>query len=731
MSAPTSTRPPLRRISAEPEPSAPSKAARLPELAFSAAWRHRWRLAPVYVAAGTAIGAATAPWWTVGGLTVAGAAMEIAGRTGITAPGGRMLLSRRERRIATVGLGGAAAWTAQASLTGGLLPWWLDAGMLLASLGLPARAWWASRRPQPPPPSLLSPLAAHVLEGWAGEITIGSGPRALRGSWPVEGSLVEPADGALALTIQLAHGMHATKATSAETRRDVEALLGMPVDTVALETVRDNSTQVRVLFTPSRHLERAGGVDWPGPVLHDSGLMPLAECPDGAGVDIPLFDTDGVRHGFVSGTSGSGKSVSSVSVMLPGLAAGIEVCLLVDGKRGTSTPYLRDVVSRYARMPQQWQILIEIAYRVMVDRQDRRGAAGLHEWHSWDEPDPILTLIMDDVTAINRVISSKHVGMVCEMLEHGRAVGVRVIQITQSPSFEDIIGGVQARNLMTSAGWAICHRAGGSGASRLTLDSASGVDVDLRGLPNGQAAILVAGKLAGFPAQVRNATKDKVLEALPAITPRHLAGADLKAAGPAYTAAHWDDCWSAGYTFDPGRQADPDRQTAVPRQAQRPAAAGELTMAHEWVMSLLGDRGPMSQAQLAQQIPAASQALPAVLGELTTRELVARGQDGTFRLLPTTSHLSDQAEPDPTQPAAGEDLPASRRWVLDQLRRHGPMALKDLQALGEDSPGAPARRTISDALTDLMQRHQVTKSGGTWACAEAAGIDPGGDDIAG
>jgi hypothetical protein len=728
VSAPTSTRPPLRPISAEPEPPAPSWAARLPELAFSAAWRHRWRLAPLYLAAGTAVGATTTPLWTAGGLTAAGAAMEIAGRTGVTAPGGRMLLSHRERRIAAVGLGAAAAWTAQAGLTGGLLPWWLDAGMLLSSLGLPARAWWASRRPEPPPPSLLSPLAAHVLEGWAGEITIGSGPRALRGSWPVEGSLLEPADGALAMTVQLAHGMHATKAASAETRRDVEALLGMPVDTVALETVRDNSTQVRVLFTPSRHLERAGGVDWPGPHLGEDGQMPLAECPDGAGVGIPLFDTDGVRHGFVSGTSGSGKSVSSVSVMLPGLAAGIEVCLLVDGKRGTSTPYLRAVVSRYARMPRQWQILIEIAYRVMVDRQDRRGAAGLHEWHSWDEPDPILTLIMDDVTAINRVISSKHVGMVCEMLEHGRAVGVRVIQITQSPSFEDIIGGVQARNLMTSAGWAICHRAGGSGASRLTLDSASGVDVDLRGLPNGQAAVLVAGKLAGFPAQVRNATKDRVLEVLPTITPRHLTGADLAAAGPAYTAAHWNDCWTPGYTFDPGRQADPARQTAVPAQTKHPTPAGGLTMAHEWVLNLLGDRGPMSQAQLAEQIPAASQALPSVLDELTKRELVAPSADGTFRLLPAAAHHPGPPDPDPPQPAA-EDLPTSRRWVLDQLRRHGPMALKDLQALGDDDPAAPKRRTISDALTDLMQRHQVTKAGATWALAESAGLDPGGDEL--
>jgi hypothetical protein len=153
-----------------------------------------------------------------------------------------------------------------------------------------------------------------VLNGWVQEITVGSGPAALRGSWPVEGSLIEPAEGALCLTVQLAHGVHAAAAASAMTRRSVEALLRMPVDTVSIEAVRDNSTQVQIMFTPSRHLERTGGVDWQGPVLLDNGLMPLAERLDGSTVEIPLFDTDGIRHGFISGTSGSGKSVSSVSV---------------------------------------------------------------------------------------------------------------------------------------------------------------------------------------------------------------------------------------------------------------------------------------------------------------------------------------------------------------------------------------------------------------------------------
>lgn len=722
---------PWRTAHTEPEPTQPSLTSRLPDIAIGAAWKHRWRLVPASLAAGAAIGAATVPGWTVTGLAAAAAALEATARTGIKGPGGRMFLSRRERRIASSGLAAAATWTAQCGLTAGMMPWWAEAGVLAAALGYPTRAWWTSRRPAPPPPSLLSPLAEHVLNAWVQEITIGSGPHALRGSWPVEGSLIEPADGALGVTVQLARGVHAAEAASVMTRRSVEALLGMPVDTVSIEAVRDNSTQVQVMVTPSRHLERAGGVDWQGPVLLANGMMPLAERLDGSTVEIPLFDSDGVRHGFISGTSGSGKSVSSVSVLLPGLKAGVVVALLADGKKGISTPYLRSVVSRYARMPEQWPILIEIAYQVMVARMDRRGALGLNEWHTWDEDDPLVMLMLDDVTAINRVLSSKHVGMVCEILEQGRAVGVEVWQITQSPSFEDIIGGVQARNLMTSAGSAICHRAGGSGASRLTLDSASGVDIDLRGLPDGQAAVLVRGKLAGFPAQVRHARKELVLEALPTITQRHLAGADLAAAGPAYTAAHWEDCWTPGYTFDPVRQAarSPDQPAPAPAPAPKiPPALVGLTMAHEWVLTLLSDRGPLNLAQLQAVLPV--DGLEQVVTDLTSRRLVRAREDGTYLVRPTAAPSAPVSVPAAAAEAVEDDLPASRRWVLDQLRRHGPQQLKELEALAEQDPHGPSRKTISNALTDLSKRGQVVKSGATWALSETADLDPIGDEPA-
>lgn len=513
------------------------------------------------------------------------------------------------------------------------------------------------------------------------------------------------------------------------------------------------NTALVQLGQPAQHLERPGGLDWPGPVLAGDGTVPLAERPDGSEVAVPLYSESRVRHGFISGTTGAGKSVSSVSVMLPGIAAGIEVCLYVDGKRGTSTPYLRPVIAKYARLDEQWPVLIEIAYRIMKDRELRLGAAGLHEWNTPHETDPIITLIMDDVTAINRGIKGKHVEMVCEILEHGQAVGVRLIQITQSPSFEDIIGGVKARNLMTSGGFAICHRAGGSGASRLTLDSTR-VDVDLRGLPNGQAAITVEGQLVGYPAQVRNATKDRVLQVLPSISARDLEGADLRAAGPEYQAAHWETCWEV-----PGSATSAARPVPAPRPADPALTQVEVhDLALHSTLRALHTSGPLALDTLAAAVALPAALLEQALAELTRAELVVDGGD-RYVLAPSVRPGSDGdtvlrrlreplaaagyglpayldgAGAAPLDDPGDDDLPGSRRWVLDQLLGNAAgMTLGQLEDVAraqhaDGVAGAPSRRTISNALVDLMARGAVSKNGAVWTPAEvtAGNVDERGE----
>lgn len=353
--------------------------------------------------------------------------------------------------------------------------------------------------------------------------------------------------------------------------------------------------------------------------------------------------------------------MTSVSVLVPGVAHQLEIVLYLDGKRGTSAPYLKNLVGKYARRDEQWPILIEIAYRIMIGRQDRRGAAGLHEFNAPYEDDPIITVFIDEPGAVkkSRFVLAKHERMVSEILEQGGALGVRLIQCGQSAAGEDVIGNVQGRGLMSS-GWSINHRAGGKGATRLALDSA-GTNIPLNELPPGGAAITVAGQVVGFPAQVRNATKDRVLEEAESITPRPLSGADLISAGPAWDAPHWEECWTPGYVFPPDFQLTAGVATSAAVDMNKQQSVG--------------------------------------------------GQP--------TSGPDDE-----------DDLPSSRLWVLAYLADNPDgLTLGQLADIAKDEYGAPKRRTISNALVDLMGRRQVSKAGQVWVAVPTEAVDDLDDDL--
>jgi hypothetical protein len=750
-----------------PDEGESSVASRLPEITAQAAWAtaragwaHRWRLAPFYLASCTVTGVGMGHGLGMaGGLGAAAVAAEVASRTEVKAPDGRMLLSGRERRLAAIALAGTGAWAGLVTSLG-MLPWFADAGLLAGALAWPTHQWWASRRPLPEPepePSPYSPMAQHVLSGWVNEITVGEGPRMMRGSVPVLDTLTEPAEDALTIEIQLPKGVAAKNVVSEANRRHVEALFGFPEDTVRLETVRDDSTRFRAMITASRHLEVEGGLDWPGPVLHENGQVPLAVTGGGAEVAIPLFEEDGIRHGYITGTTRTGKSVSSVSVLVPGVNARIEVILYLDGKRGTSAPYLRPIIARYARMDEQWPILIEIAYRILQARENRRGALGLHEFHAWEEDDPIITIFIDEPNSVkkSRFFKAKHERMVLEILEHGGALGVRLIQCGQSPAGEDLIGGVQARGLM-SGGWSINHRAGGKGASRLTLDSTN-ENVSLLELPKGGAAITVAGRMVGHPAQVRNATKERVLEEIQNITPRELSGDDLAAAGPEWHAAHWEDAFVPGYTFDattPARPRIPAQGTHQDSGGPGQDSAGGEEMSQDdivavityWVMGALQKHGALNLAGLAREVNVEEAGLQPILQRLIRAELVLKADD-MYVITPTTGYsplaleiLTRQSDliasvesvqaasntAQPQEPDPGEDdLPASRLWVLDQLEEHpeglslGQLAEIAKEAKEKGEPGAPSRRTITNSLAHLMGRSEVARNGAIWFRVQA------------
>lgn len=557
--------------------------ARAPETVARAAWRHRWRLAPAAVAGAAVAGAGTHPLLTATGLAATGAVLETAARTQVKIRG-RMWLLTRERRIAAIGAGASAAWTVVAGLAP--LGWRAETVLLAAALGWPTWAWTTARRPAK---ARLSPAAAALLDGWVHTVSGQAGPAQLRDSRPVLATVAEPAPGAVTFEVQLAGNVHGANALSAAVRRQVEVLLRLPVDVVTLAAVREDSTRIRVTLSPKRHLE-ADAVAWPGPVLTADGAIPIAEGPDGAVLSVRLWNNSGVEHGLISGTTGGGKSSTSAAAVLPGIAEGRRVVIWVDGKRGTSVPYMRAAFDRYAISPKQWMRAIALAHTVMLSRQIIRGKAGLSKWDTPNETYPILTLWIDEATAVNAATTSRHVRMIAEIAEHGRAVGVQLVQSSQSARADKIIGGVPVRDLMAGGGCVIAHRPGGSSASRLTLDSTN-VKIDLKALPPepGFAAILHKGAVLAPSARVRYASEEAVAAYVAGLGEiRHLDGTDLL--GPA------EALYTTGWDNDTDETPAPTSTEAGTSDEEAQADA-ELE-SRTWVRDALRKHGPMQLGQL-------------------------------------------------------------------------------------------------------------------------------------
>jgi DNA segregation ATPase FtsK/SpoIIIE-like protein len=207
-----------------------------------------------------------------------------------------------------------------------------------------------------------------------------------------------------------------------------------------------------------------------------------------------------------------------------------------------------------------------------MDRKTRRGAAELSEWNTWDEPDPILTLFIEEATTVGKKVGKRHHEMVLEILREGRKFGMRVVQVSQSPKFDLIVGGIDARNLMAGGGSVIALRPGGSNDSRLTLDSTD-IDIDLRALPPepGFAAVVRRGKVLATVMRVANAKPDAA-DAARAVSVRVLAGRDELAAGANYLKRH-DPA-----AFIPAQPAPSDATDAEEESPQQTAESDAMLL---------------------------------------------------------------------------------------------------------------------------------------------------------
>jgi hypothetical protein len=513
----------------------PSVFSRAPETLARGLWRHRWQLAPLPAATGVLLPALTHPTPVVVGCAAVTAASGAWARKGRPLAG-RMWLSARERAVVAqwAGASGAASW---AIGTWDLGPGWAAAA-LAAATAWPTWTWVTGRAVRS---TRLDSATRAALKAWRPRIAT-DGPAALRGSAVLWRTVTRPAPGAATFVVQLADGVHAAEACTSTVQRAIEAGLRLGIDTCQIDTIRDDATRVRVMLTPGRHLE-VKPVAWSGPRLHRRGStweIQVADALDGGTVAITYADRDGVRHLMVSGTSNVGKSTTLTVIVLSSAASGHAVQWLLDGKGGTSMPYLRGIFDWYATKPHQWGTVIDVLFAVYVARRERRGDAALHAFRVGHETDPVIELIVDEGSAVVARLTGEQQRRYLEMAQQGRALGIRLVQAAQDVMASGFVGGRQARDLLSgNNGAVVAHRPAGSLAKRLTSDS-TGESVDLMALPPdpGFVAVMQGGRVLAQCARVHYADPDVARGYAEKIAGRGLSGEDAMAAGAAYLSRH-------------------------------------------------------------------------------------------------------------------------------------------------------------------------------------------------
>lgn len=563
-------------------------AARAFHAARKWSWRYRWQLTPVAATAGTAIGAGVAPVATVLGLGAVAGAAALTAKKGPDEIHGRKWLSRAERVVTARWAVSAAVWTAGIGLANvaGLV-WSAHSAMLAAAAlgamtGWPSVEWLKSRRirREDKPADDRSEGARALMAAWPTAVAM-AGPDELIGSRIVD--VAEPDPGTIVADVELRDGVHAETVTGNKVRQWLERALGMGVGTAKVELNRDHAGRIRLVLTPSRHLEQVSKL-WPGPVLHADGRAMVAITPDGRDVPLSLYGDDGIRHLMVIGSTGSGKTNAYNVLLLPLVLAGRSVLVYVDGKRGTSSPMLSVAIDHVALKPDEWADAIEMVHAIMCDREDRYGEMGLDKFDV-NGPDPIIELVIDEGRTVARSLTDRQHELVGEISERGRALGVALRVGVQRPSAESVPGGIDVRdNLMGAAGNVIGLRPGGSVAKGLTLTSTS-ADIDLLSLPTGGGwcAVLREGELEAAKARILHIPDDAALVPhLQGFTPRTLTGDDATAAGEVYANRRTGKDWlrlivksRAKAGRDPGALADllpaelPSAEAQPEHQAER------------------------------------------------------------------------------------------------------------------------------------------------------------------
>lgn len=562
-----------------------------------ASWRHRWELTPL--AAGTTVALAAAIDPTTA-MLVTGASAGMAGLAQWKGPekiGGRAWLSRIERGIAWKWAAAASVWSA--AVLAGLDPVSLwGAGSLAVVTAAQSVSWWKSRRIRKEHTTAekvieLSQKALDIIATWP-EAVGRYGPRSLLGSQLVdvtepltevpEGQTPEKT-GTIVLSVELRRAVHAQDVDTEENRRWLERELDQGIGTVRLETDRDRASRVKVVLTPTRHLETTSKI-WPGPVVTEDGRIPIATTQEGNTIYVRLWNETGVNHLLLVGSSGSGKSNTYNVLLLPAVLTRKAVLIYLDGKQGASNPKLAQGMDMVCRTPEEIKAGVRMVHAILESRATRYGAMGLDEFDVHG-PDPIIMFVIDEANGVKDDLSAAEEAMITKIAQQGRSFGIACWMSVQSANMVGLPGGGDTRkNLTGTVGNVVAMRVGDASAKGVALSSTS-EPIDLLGLPEGPGwcAILNGGKPAAKEARILHIPPGAEGAALfakhiPAdFTPRSLTGEDARAAGVTYAHRTTGRAWLAGMAAErikAGRAREGDYELVAKAALAEPATPSEL-----------------------------------------------------------------------------------------------------------------------------------------------------------
>jgi S-DNA-T family DNA segregation ATPase FtsK/SpoIIIE len=374
-------------------------------------WRYRSELAPVTLAALTALAAwvlhATHPrWWPA----LAIATVAVTAAAGLAGP--RLgLASRAERAYATTVTTTTGGWLTAATAAGpsrAPLP-----VVLLVATGVLGVPWWAHRRRR------ARIRVERLLAAWpdiAQAVGL-AGSRVMSAMVDVWGWRAQ---------FGLARG---------QTITDVIARL--PAIESGLGTFRGAA---RVYPTPDDRANRfelrvldkdphADAIIWPGPsVASITEPVDLGPFEDAMPATVLLLR----RHALFGGATGSGKS-GGLNVLMGNLTACADVIVwAIDLKRGMELGPWAECIDRLATTPAQARALLADAVAILEARAAHLAASGRRVWEPSPEM-PALVILIDEYAELAES-AAEATGDADSIARRGRAVAVTLIAATQRPT---------------------------------------------------------------------------------------------------------------------------------------------------------------------------------------------------------------------------------------------------------------------------------------------------------